>query len=220
MAALYLAWLFQANFVQSQNAYQSLPTVLLALTVLAGWVNGLAVRRLAWVGLFSIVLLAALWQPAARPGRLALWGRCWREGGSAELKNDLALDKERFWTADSVELQRVAEFLRGQGVGDGELVCYSASTTHLYTMLGVRPATPYLYPSVYLSLFPKHRAVIVKALREGPQRFIVTDSHETVRHPELEAAPTPDGKATYYPESEPPVFEAGRYSVRRARHGT
>jgi hypothetical protein len=216
LAATYLGWLAQANFIQSQNAYHMLPTVFLALALLAGWVSGLPVRRAAWAGLFGVALAVAVCQPAARPQRLALWGRCWREGSSAEMRNRLALDREWFWTPDWVELGQVADFLREQGVKDGELICYSASTVHLYTALDVRPATPYLYPSVYLGLFPGHRASIVNSLRGGPARFLVTDAHEVVRHRGMEVdVPAGGTTAVYYPESEPVVFQAGRYSVRR-----
>jgi hypothetical protein len=219
LAAMYLAWVAQANFMQSQSAYHVLPTILLALALLADWANALPVRRAAWVGLFGGVMVVAAYQPAARAERLALWGRCWREGSSAEMRNRLALDKERFWTPDWVELECVADFLREQGVKDGELTCYSASTVHLYTELGVRPATPYLYPSVYLSLFPGHRASIVKALRDSSQRFIVTDAREVVRHAGMEVGSSPGGTASFYPESEPVVFRAGRYAVRRPGSG-
>jgi len=212
LAALYLGWLVQANYIQSQTAYQVLPTVFLGIALLAGYVGALPVRRIAWVGLFGAAIIAALCEPAVRPERLRLWGRCWREGSSAELRNGLTLDAGYFWSPDWVELERVADFLRAQGAGDGEVTCYAASTTHLYTELGLRPSTPYLYPSVYVALFPNHRAVITQAIRDSAQRFIVTDTRE------LGPPPDPgDEKAYAYPVSEPVVFEAGRYHVHRPR---
>jgi hypothetical protein len=127
-------------------------------------------------------------------------------------------------------MNRVADFLREQQVKDGEVTCFSASTTHLYNMLGLRPSTQFLYPSVYLGDFPAHRGVIRDAIRGSRHRFIVTDMRELDLDPEQAAAEVPgrplamppDLKAEWvntYPFSEPVVFRAKNYYVHRATGG-
>jgi hypothetical protein len=225
LAGLYLGWLLQANFLQSQYDYHLVPTALLALTLLFGWLRA----RPAWGRLLlaGFVAVAVAWQPALRPGRLALWGRCWREGSTPDLKDRLALvARGPSWA----ELERVAGYLREQGLSDGGLLCYEATTLPVGLELGLRPPTRFLQPDTWLRMFTTHRAAIREELKAGPERFIVTD----MRALELGLSPTqaaaerpgdplalppdiPPGMTSLWPYSEPVVFRAGRYYVHRVR---
>jgi len=227
LSAFYLGWVYQANYVQSQFNYHLAPTMLLAITLLAGAFGQRSQLRWARCALVAFATFAALWQPAFAPARLAVWPRCWREGSSTELRDLLSLDSGSELGAGWRELDNVAGFLREKQVGDGDVMCYNLSTIHLYLQLGVEPSTRYLMPEAQLKFFPQHRQSIRSALKAGPQRFVVTD----LRAPGLDAAQAaaeqpgrplalpPDLSANWassYPFTEPVLFRAGRYYVHQA----
>ena len=203
LAAFSLGWLGQATYLQSQLDYHLAPTVLLALTLLAGWVSQRSWRTVGWIGLATAVALAVSEQSSVRPNRLALWANCWHES-SASLKDKLSLmpgPHRPHWT----DLERVADYLREQGVGDHQLICYNSTTMPLYLVLQVRPATRFLYSAIYLSDFRVHRQALQLEMKTGPQRYIITDSQ----------APRCDGEQ--WPFTEPIVFRAGSYCVHRVQ---
>jgi hypothetical protein len=220
LSAFYLAWLFQANYLQRQFDYQLVPPILLAITLLASsFAHASVVSRSPDCGTprvahaylrWAVVLTACLaWpvleHPLFEPHRLALWPRCWREGSSAELRDLLTLDHQKVnpcWR----ELARVETFLRDQGVADGQLTCYSTSSLPLYTQLRVRPSTRYILLEADVIHFPSRRDEIRQALAASPQRFVVSDRRE------MEAPPR---GVRLFPYSEPVVFEFGRYRVHR-----
>jgi hypothetical protein len=156
--------------------------------------------------------------------RLALWGRCWREGGSPEVRNGLARVSGADAT-DWVHLARVAEFLREQGVRDGELTCYHRGTTPLYLELGVRPATRLVWVDILVHFFPGHADRMRAELSQSGQRYVVSDLRVASpkglagngRTDQTPALPPnfPGDWATRYPWSEPVVFRSGRYLVHR-----
>ncbi len=202
LGAFYLGWFVQAVLLQGQFPYHVLPAALLALALIAAW-SGATRRRWVPAALVGFGVVAVAVQPSCQPARLALWGRCWREGGSAELKNRLTLDGAYHFAPDWVELEDVAAYLRSQEVGDGEVIGYNLSTTHLLTLLDVEPPGRFLYPSTMSNIFRSHRATIARELRASAARFAVTDLRES--------GADPPG----WPYSEPVVFRAGRYAVHR-----
>ena len=220
LAACYLGWLIQANFIQSQLHYHLVPPVFLAAALLAGWLG-----RRGWP-LWGRAALAAFWiiavaiQPAIRPARLTLWADCWRRGPTPEMRDRLHL-----WhtTPTWVDLERIADYLRRQGAGDRDVLCFDLSTTELQTELGIRPPTRHIYPSANIFYFTKHRDAIRRELRDGPERWVVIDlvAIEVTPQPGVEEPPAPldlpPGLAERWPYSEPPVFRAGRYCVLRSR---
>ena len=222
LGTLYLGWLVQADLIQAQFDYHMAPTILLALTLVCATL-GSAVRPLRFVAALAVfAVIAVALQPACSLARLALWPQCLSKGGTATLRDRLAL----FPTSpNSVDLDRVADFLRGQNVGDRDVLCYDLSTTQLQTMLGIRPATRQLYPRVNLYFLSRHRQVIRAELRAGPQRFIVTESEAvSMTRADAHSGPTndphsPDAaeSAQPWPYSLPVVFRAGRYAVHDAR---
>jgi hypothetical protein len=234
LAGFYLAWLGQANYLQYGYLYHLAPTFLLALAVVAGrrWLPGDS--PLGWAILGGFLLLAAARHPLLDFGRTALWARCCREGNSPELQNRLALTTEPR-RPDWVALARAAAFLKGRGVRDGELTCYSFGTTPLYLQLGVRPSTRFVSGIEDMIAGSPHRRDLVRAeLAASRQRFVVTDlpflkadlegagllRARTADGDGLGDAPTlapdfPEAVRRRYPWSEPIIFRAGPYLVHR-----
>jgi hypothetical protein len=222
LAAFYLGWLFQVVFLQWQYDYQMVPAVMLALTLLAGlpwppWpVRGLAVA--------GFLALAAYYHPLFQVERLSLWGRCWQEGSTGEMRDRLSLFRDTNWA----DLERVADWLRQQGLQDGELNCYDWRLASLYTDLELRPATRFVFFASIPGTFPRHRQDFLNEFLASRHRFVVTDFTAV---PGLGSVPRaaavgPDGPLTlppkfpkvweeFYPWSEPIVFRAGRYAVHR-----
>jgi hypothetical protein len=229
--AFYVGWLFQANLVQKQFDYHLAPTVLLGVSFLAARCWPARPRLLHWVALAGLLAAAALpfpraqdkdgaWavapHPLCSPSRLALWGRCWREGPSPELRDALTLEtlpEAPTWQ----ELRKIARFLRGQGVRDREVTCYHTSTLDVYRQLNIQPSTRFLMPASALAHFPAHRGVILEELRASPQRFVVSDLCDLGLTPEQARRPVQLGPnaARTFPWSQPVAFRAGRYLVHQ-----
>jgi hypothetical protein len=225
LAGLYLGWFVQANYVQYEFAYHLVPALFLALTLLGGrrWLVGRS--RVGGVLVASFGALAAVWHPALDADRLALWGRCWREGSSAEIRNRLAFNSEPM-SPDWVALERVAAFLREQQLGDRELTCHSYGTNPLYLELGLMPSTRFINPQEVLYLFGSREQQIQNELIASPQRYIVTDlqaagfsKQQAAREEEnwraLLANLAP-ARAERFPWCQPVVFRAGQYLVHQA----
>jgi len=231
LAALYLGWLGQVVGFQYGFYYQHVPAMLLALAVLAGGppaAGRLPVRRLAALGWLAVACFAALaaWHhPVLRRDRVAVWGRCLREGSTPELRDRLALTIYVEWS----DLERVADYLRGQDLADGELTCADWRVNSLYLELNVAPSTRYIYLNVMYIFFPRHFADVQDALAGTRQRYLVADlclggltpaqarEERPGRPLALPPAFGPDS-ARLFPFSEPMVFRAGRYAVYRIDH--
>jgi hypothetical protein len=228
LAALYVGWLVQAHFIQTQYQYHIVPVVLLALPLLVGSFGSTEKPHRAWVILLGIVAFGVSSGGAFRPARLSLWGRCWTEGYSPELRDCLALNDWKQLAPDWRELEKVASFLREKQVGDGELTCYHDGAFHLYSELGITPAIRFLYPYTSRCMFPGKAEQIHQEMRDSRQRYIVTDMRWVALSPAQAVAERPgqplavppdfpDWGVNCYPYSEPVVFRAGRYYVHEVR---
>jgi hypothetical protein len=252
LAGLYLGWLFQASFLQHQFDYHLVPAVLLAITLLFGsWCRpaGRAWGRLALAAVVVVGVLCepslpparrdrgavpddrleagVFWRPTLRPARLALWGRCWREGNTPEMKDRLATVP---FGPNWVELGRVTDYLRAQDLHDGDLLCYEATALAVDEELGLRLPTRFPHPTTALAQYVAHRTALRRELQAGPQRYILTDMasweepHLAPAQAEAErpgdplALPPdfPPHLTGVWPFTEPVVFRAGRYYVHRA----
>ena len=150
LAALYLGWMVQAFGMQQAFDYIHVPAILLGIALVAAhWPRLAPLPRWA-VASCAVVCLAAQ-QPSLMAHRLALWGRCVREGSTAELRDRLALNDRIGWR----ELEQVADFLRQQGVSDGEVTCYTVRTLPLYVMLDRQPFDALLRSGEYPRHFPR-----------------------------------------------------------------
>jgi hypothetical protein len=179
------------------------------------------------VALAGFVAVATASQPAVRPHRLALWGRCWREGRSPAVQDGLTLAAN---APSWAELERVADYLRGQDVKDGDVLCYESTLLQLQLELGLRPPGRFLHPDTMLRHLTAHRGAVRAELQAGPQRFVVTDMMRGEvmlgREPAAAQRPGdplalppafPPDQVGLWPYSEPVVFRAGRYYVHQAR---
>lgn len=230
LSALYLGWVVEANFIQMQLNYHLIPTVLLALALTAGVLGQRAAPRWGWPALVAFAAACFVWQPAGSPRRLAAWGRCWREGSSTEVRDRLGLDTPVELGTDWGDLEKVADYLRQQGVGEGELTCFNLSTVHLYLRLGVDPSTRFLLPETCARLLPRHRERILEEVRASGPRYVVTDMMATGLRREQAVAERPGDPlalppeippevARSWPYSDPVVFRAGRYYVHDGKAG-
>jgi hypothetical protein len=232
LAAFYLGWLLQAFGLQKRFDYQLAPPVLVGLALLAAQ-SWLCSRSLLNKALLAVFLALAVQQhPVFRPERLALWGRCWQEGSTSELRNQLSLTAD-LGSTDWVALARVADFLRCQAIGDGELTCYNNFTHTLYLDLNLRPSTPFLHFDTLLTYFPSHGPEIGRRLAESRQRYIVTDlrsprlglnrcqAEAVLPDKPLSLPPAfPPSQREQFPWAEPIIFRAGRYLVHRVTLGS
>jgi hypothetical protein len=221
LAVFYLGWLGQAVFLQNLADYVYVPPMLLAIAVLAGVPLGARLPRVRWVLIAGFCLLAAWLHPALRPGRLALWPRCWQEGSSPANRNGLAL----LGVTDWEQLDRVRAFLAEQRVQDGELVCFSGYTISLYMQLDVAPPMRYWYFDVHFHQYPRHQVLLREALLASRPRWVVSDLQALLDTWHWKAdgtgpIPLPDdfpaAHRQEYPWSLPIVNRAGRYAVHEA----
>lgn len=223
LAAFYLGWFAQANFVQRQYEYQLVPPIILGICLLAGEVRGTALAIVAAaVALAATVARFPLQEAAERD----LWLRCVRQGSTPGVRN--ALRTEDATTPDWLALAEVAEHLRDLRVRDGELTCYSLAAVPLYLQLDVQPSTRFVLLWSALTDFPDHRAEIGSELAASRQRYVVNDLVLLGFTPSQaralgggRALPRPDelpGElAGYFPWTEPMVFRRGRYVVHEVR---
>jgi hypothetical protein len=171
LGALYLVWVAQALFVQRAFHYVHLPETLLIFALFAahGW-KLVAAGALYLLACGALWLLADATPPVAAklerlpekprerwlprhslatPRQLRSWPDCWRLA---------APDADRFALWDRLrrhieheaaigweELNEVAEFLRANNVGDGEVVGWFDSPHAVYLMLDVKPGFRFMH---------------------------------------------------------------------------
>jgi hypothetical protein len=235
LAGFYIGWLVEGNFIQYQFDYHAAPSVLLALTLIVAeawgqvgslqftgrrWFDlrsrvnaGILRSPLRWVILACLVGLVAAREPLLYPQRLALWGRCWREGSSGEIQDQLScLGSQEFatrqwWQYMSVggvgwaDLERVEGYLREQGVRDGDVLVWSPiGAVALYLDLDVRPPHRIIQLCAYLCVYQSEVPQVLRELEACHHRFVVSQPED---------CPNP------WADDWPVVFESGPYVIRR-----
>jgi hypothetical protein len=251
LAGLYLGWMAQTLYLQRAYEYIHVPETILALALLTaqrwhvgfaclGWFAGAALvwwlgfawpwfgDRLASFHKESPRLADNLLplHPLAWPSRLAYWPRCWTEGNSAELHDRLAFKGGTHPAASWSELEEVADFLRRQGLGDGELVCWHDTTHPLYLMLQIRPAIRFMHVGTTLGMRERYDTVRQELLDAGGKKFVVSDLVRVLWSAEKAAEIGPAGpldlpanlsqkQRRVFPFDQPIVFRSskGRYLV-------
>ena len=253
LAALYLGWMAQGLYLQQPYEYIHVPETILALALVTaqGWPAGLA--YLAWfAGAAAVCGLASLWLPAnsglghlreqrsllmdnllpmhplASAERLQLWPRCWREASSPELRDRLAFKGGTHPSTSWTELAEVAEYLRRQGLTDGEVVCWHDTTHPLYLMLGLKPAIRFMHVGTVLMMKEHYGDVRQDLLAAPKKKFVVSDLVRVLWSAEPAAQDGPAGpldlppalgdrQRHVFPFDQPIVFRSskGRYLVHR-----
>ena len=218
-AALYLGWFGQAILLQHLFDYVYTPTLVLAIGVLAAESSSLWQTRWRSVGI-AFLALAILCSPVWRVSRLGCWWTCVARGSTPVVRDRLRL----LVTPSFGDLEKVAEFLRQQGVQQGELVCFNDSLVHLYPRMQLQPPTRFVYLNALLVYFPDRRQLLHEALARTRQRFVVVDAGASGLTREQAVAvgtggpsAPPPALATNtkntYPWSHPIVFRSGPYVV-------
>ena len=221
LAALYLAWLGQAIFLQHLFDYVYTPTIALATGVLAAEISARQQTRWRPVAVACLVL-ALLCSPVWRLSRLGCWSTCITQGSTPDVRDRLRM----LVTPSFSDMEKVAEFLRQQSVRQGELVCFNDSLVHLYPRMQLQPPTRFVYLNALLVYFSDRRQLLHEALARTPQRFVVVDAGFSglTREQALAvgaggpSAPPPalaTNTKNTYPWSHPIVFRSGPYLVYR-----
>jgi hypothetical protein len=215
LAALYLGWLVQATYFQHQFDYVQLPPLLLGLALVASRWPGLPrllLRHLLIAGLFLFLLVRF---PVLTKDRAALWGRCLHEGSSPGLRDRLSLYGQVDWQ----DLERVANYLRVQGIRDDELTCYALRTLPLIQELDVVPAGNLVDVSLVLTGLPGFRDFIHERLAASGQKYVVVDlvqldlSRANFAANQNDPLPIPQYTQQPLPWAEHVAYRAGRYLV-------
>jgi hypothetical protein len=217
LAAFYLGWFAQANFLQQQFEYHVVPCLLLALALLV-FAGGVYLPRLTHQALLPAVLLGLVFShPLLKPERLALWPRCFAEGSTPALMDALTLKAHVGPSVSWVDLERVADFLRARRVRDREVTCFYLSSLPLYLQLDLEPSSRFVMLTATLAFFPGHQSEILHEVQAGPQRYVVTDLGGLGIRPEHYDKPLRVRKIDLFPWDLPVVFRAGRYLVHEVR---
>ncbi len=246
LSVFYLAWLVQSYLLQHLFDYVHVPAMLLAIVVTGAWRAGKSAvvapdandgdsgcepavrttektRRYGWrFAVAGFAVLVLLTTPVLNLRRLAWWPACITEGSAVQVRDGLKTFSVPSWQ----DLERVAGFLREQGIREGELTCYNSSLVHLYGIMGLGASTRYVYLEQLVAYFPDRRAEFLRALSASRQRYVVTDLIASGLSPagivrlcnegRLERAPRlPSRLRDVYPWSQPAVFRAGPYLVHR-----
>jgi hypothetical protein len=159
---------------------------------------------------------------------MELWPRCFREGGSQELRDRIGQYTDIHCGTRWQELVPVADYLRAVDppLGPGELNCWHDSTHPLYLLLDVDPATRYMHYGTAFGIKSK-RPIIAAEVAASRQRYVVSDLLRTthdrtaVYKPESwcgdDPLPVwlPAAERAKFPWTQPVVFRSGRYLVHK-----
>ncbi len=267
LGGLYLAWVAQAYYLQRGFEYAHVPEVLLMLGV---WAS----HRWAWaaVVLLWIALAAGAWSvpgtkseldglskttrehylpqhPIFDAKRLRLWPTCWRTNLSdAEryaLWDKLHLHPPHEAVISWEELAEVAEFLKAQNAGDGEVIAWFDSPHAVYLLLDKDPGIRFMHLNTAMSIGQwrppeqgeRGREKVMRELAESTPRarFAVNDlewvtlSASTdeqralwtgpARNPPLDLLPAATPYPNEFPFNQPTLFRtrggSGRYIVHK-----
>lgn len=119
--------------------------------------------------------------PLLDPERWKLWPGCWHRVGSEREQHRLWDRLQRMKDHEAVisweEMGEVADFLRAQGVRDGEVIAWHDSPHAVYAVLGVKPGIRYMHVVTIQSITPEAHARIRRELAAtaGVARFAVSD---------------------------------------------
>jgi hypothetical protein len=214
LAAFYLSWFFQANYLQLQFEYHTTPALLLAWALVPGSVARLR-RRTACGGVLAaaVLLLAVCYHPLLAGFRLAYWADCWTSQDSDRLKDGLAINATVGHTS-WVDLGRLVRFLRLRGVRDREVTCWHWSATPLYSELRLQPSNRFLYPGTRMrDFFRSHKQTIMDETLNSPQRYVVFDLLEMGYTPDQIRLELDFPPKMFEPLQPRGLFRAGRYIV-------
>ena len=222
LSAIYLATMLHVFLLQHLFDYVHAPAVLLAIVVVGVWLaqpDRSANWRLVAV---AMGVLAAVQSPLSKPERVRLWWACVTQPTNSKLQDKLAL----LANPRRVHIERVAQFLREQHPGQGDILAYNSDLIGLYEQLQQRPPTRFVYLFELLAYFPNQRDELMAAVEKSEHRFVVSDlascgmsfSEALEIGPDGPNAPPPKYRASSrpsYPWSQRVVFRSGPYLVHK-----
>jgi hypothetical protein len=182
LAAFYLGWFFQANYLQIQFEYQTVPALLVAWALVLGTLWRLAPRLVPAAVVPAAVAGLLLFHPLLAPSRIKLWLDCYTSKDSDRLKDALAVNKNG-GHVNWRDLRGVADYCVLHGAKDREITCWNWSPIPLYVQTGLEPSTRFVCPGSRMDYFPEHSDEIWRAVMNSPQRFIVFDTEGSRRPP-------------------------------------
>jgi hypothetical protein len=253
LSATYLAWLSATLVLQRGFHYAHVPETLLMLAVFAAhrWpVPAAIVGIQVAAGIFLLVAadsprLMELNRAGTRsswvyrhfternsafdPNRVRWWPGCFASEPSRELRRGVGMWVDHFGGLDPVELGAVADYLRTQGLRDGELIAWHDSTHVLYLGLGVAPKLRFMHVGTAYGLGHWQGEQVLRELQAAlpGARFAVSDMHRVTRQYSRLGEVGTDGLPVVlpawqredFPFDQPVVFRspAGRYLVHSIR---
>ncbi|CAN5435202.1 hypothetical protein BH11PLA2_BH11PLA2_25560 [soil metagenome] len=229
LATLYLAFLFQACALQRNFDYVHIPETLLLFAVLAA--------HRSWL-LPIAVLISCFSHPALDRERMSHWQDCFKTLNDPydyrQRQLDLAREREYFPCINPVEIGEVADWLRTQGVTDGEVIAWHDSPHAVYLELGLRTNFRFMHITTTLISVKNRqrmqRELLAKALPGAkyfvtdilhPMRFTDAVTWNRRREPGPDLLPPVFSKQarTAFPYNQSAVFRTsnghGRYLVHR-----
>jgi hypothetical protein len=212
LAAFYLGWILQANFVQLQFEYHTLPALLLAWCVVFDALWTFVPRPTIEVLLPAAAVALFVYHPLLAANRLRLWADCWSVQDSDHLKDALTRHTREGHTSWE-DLRGAIDFLRRQGAGDREVTCWNWSAIPVYSELGLEPSNRFLFPGTRIGFFPNFKQQIWDETMHSPQRYVVIDLMRARGsnfdfHQRLELRPE-----EFRPFNPSQIFQSGRYVV-------
>ena len=227
VASLYLGWLVQANLLQVQHDYVQASTILPGLGVLAIRAATLSLSSSRRVLLLVVLVLAAVQHPLAKSEPISLWARCWQNGSTAEMCDELAQTGGP-GSAAWQDLRIIESFLRQNAVQDGQVTCWDDSSAPLFLWLDVKPSNRFIHNYVWTLFYPSRRSAMLAELAASQQKFVVNDLLLAgFTQKQIDARRSEDGDslsrslpkqlANQFPWSEPIIYHAGRYVVHAVR---
>lgn len=221
LAAIYVAWCLHMTLLQHLFDYVHAPGVTLAIVMTADWVGKWRRRAAAKLASYVFALAVLLICPYLAGDRLGHWKIAVFENPTAETRDELAC----FSNPSRQAMEKVADFLRSQNIGERDVVCFNSDLVSLYRRIERQPPSRFIYVDQNVAYVPAARGKILQELMDSGHRFVVADALSSglpagvlaelpgdgpVRPPQRLAAP-----AGLYPWGQPVVFRAGTYLVHR-----
>lgn len=207
LGGLYLVWTLQSFFLQRGFEYAHVPETLLMLAVWASHRWAWTLLMLLYLTTTSSLWFLAennesvrakleevppksLYRyfprhPMFATNRLRAWPTCWRfnltDNERYALWDELKLHPPHEASMSWVELAEVAEFLRSQNVGDGEVIAWFDSPHAVYLMLGIEPGMRFMHVYTAISIGKDKndedgRIKVMRELANTPRaRFVIND---------------------------------------------
>ncbi|MBN9520421.1 hypothetical protein J0H58_18150, partial [bacterium] len=168
---------FAANRWAVSALVLALQAAVVAWVAVGPALTGRSVPEWTWEG---AVFRHAVWAyPDRNPDRLKWWFACLSPAVSVpgQVRNGVAFQSDFFAGIDSAEIEEVADFLRGQGVREGEVMAWNDSPHAVYLVLGHRPPIRFMHLSTAAGMGDRqYEMVQAEVARAAPGvRYVISD---------------------------------------------